>query len=117
MALANLKVQNETISSFTRPYLKYDEKWLPFLKTQGLFKKDHVLYVKGSRKEHLDSGEVTYEWSLRMIRYSLGTTYTFDSGWPEIEKYDLDLAPLKEIFTTLGWDTAVLDTKQKVKVI
>lgn len=117
MSVANLSVQNENVSSFTKPYLKGDEKWFPFVNTLGSSKKDHVLYVQGTRKANLKSGEVTYEWSLRMIRHSLGTTYTFNSSWPEIERLNLDLSPLEEIFTTLGWDTAVLDTQQKVKVI
>lgn len=117
MTVANLSIQNENVSSFTKPFLKGEEKWLPFVNSMGSSQKDHVLYVKGTRMEDLDSGEVTYEWSLRMIRHSLGTNYTFNSSWPEIERLNLDLAPLEKIFKTLGWDTAVLDTQQKVKVI
>lgn len=117
MTVANLSVQNENVSSFTKPFLKGEEKWFPFVNTLGSRKKDHVLYVKGTRTVDLDSGEVTYEWSLRMIRHSLGTNYTFNSSWPNVGELNLDLGPLEEIFKTLGWDTAVLDTQQKVKVI
>lgn len=117
MTVANLSVQNENVSSFTKPFIKGEEKWFPFADTLGSRQKDHVLYVNGTRKADLDSGKVAYEWSLRMIRHSLGTTYTFNSSWPEIERLNLDLTPLEEIFKTLGWDTAVLDTQQKVKVI
>lgn len=117
MTVANLNVQHENVSSFTKPFIKGEEKWSPFANTLGSRQKDHVLYVNGTRKADLDSGEVTYEWSLRMIRHSLGTTYTFNSSWPEIERLNLDLESLKEIFTTLGWDSAVLNTQQKVKVI
>lgn len=117
MMVANLSIQHENVSGFTKPFIKKKGGRFPFANTLGSRQKDPVLYVKGTRKADLDSEESAYEWALRMIRRSLDTTYTFNSSWPEIERLNLDLASLEKIFTTLGWDTAVLNTQQKVKVI
>ncbi len=116
MSADELSISDLRVTEVTKAFPKGSKDWFPFKKTQGMFKHDKVVYVVAARKEDLLTGEISYEWTLRLNGGMTAQMRSFNSSWPNIHMLQLDLGPLEEIFETLAWDTSSLRPQEKVKV-